>query len=150
VGKSQRTKGHSYERRIARLLRRLFEIPYWRVDEARTGKGIDVEASVDRRIRAFGLASLLKVQAKAREKLSFPVAYAEAADSPLSGPSDLPLLWSHKNHGRHLVTMDEVHLLALVYMITVLCDRLKIGHEEEENEWERALYMSREAIKNGR
>ena len=150
MGKSQRTKGHSYERRVARLLRRLFEIPYWRVDEARTGKGVDVEAAVDHRARPFGVASLLKVQTKAREKLSFPKAFDEAYDSPLKGHSDIPVLWSHKNHGKHLVTLDERDFLALLYTVTVMSDRLKIDHAEEEAEWGRALFLVQEAIKNGR
>lgn len=113
MGKSQRTKGHAYERRVARLLRAVTGAQYYRVDEARTGKGIDV--MVDQFPR-WGVWESLIVQCKAREKLSVVPSYLEARKSPLNGLSSIPVLWHHKNHGPHLVTMGEYDFLALLLL----------------------------------
>lgn len=114
MGKYQRTKGHSYERRVARLLRRVTLLPFFRVDENRKGKGVDVAVDPDEESGESLVTGGLLVQCKNVEKLTVPKAYEEVAGSPLAGPSNLCVLWHHRSHGRHLVTLDERDFLALL------------------------------------
>jgi hypothetical protein len=117
MGKSQRTKGHAYERRVARLLRAVTGAPYYRVDETREGQGVDVICQPKEDRPLWEMWENLIVQCKAREKLSVVPSYREARQSKLNGLSKVPVLWHHKNRGPHLVTLDESDFLAMLYLM---------------------------------
>lgn len=105
MGKASRTKGHSFEREVARTLRDAGLGDFWRVtEEPQQGNSGDVK---DRSSR-----SPLIVQCQHAKRISVEKKFKEAKDA--AGPGEIPVAWLRWHRGEEVVVIGAEDFLHLV------------------------------------
>ena len=106
MGKASRTKGHSFERKLAKIFMSALGIPFKRGIQFRYGakEGCDVEGS-----------SIFHIEAKRHKLCNIRAALRQAeADCAEDGKGRIPIAVTKDDRGPILVTLNLEHFLPMM------------------------------------